>query len=514
MSNKVKDTLHELIRYMSKSEKRYFKIMSSRHTIGEENNYITLFDFIESQKEYDEDAIFTHFKGEAFLNKFSITKKRLYDHIINALDNFHSSHSADSQIYRLLNGAEILYQKSLYSQSLKQLKSAEKIALKHHKFNLLSEINLKQKRVYESQGMLDTDVLSKLLESDLDYHQKSLTYDKFWNLKSRLFALLSSRGISRSENDLIQFKAIIDELLKSAKKSQLYFDSQYLYNHIYSAYYFATNCFSDCYAYLNENIKLLEQTPDAIEDQPNRYLSVLTNAMYVAFRLEKQDELKHLQQKLKELAQTPALQNNEDLQIKLFSSIHSIDLTILMMRGELNQAADLIPVIENGLLLYDEKITDHRRAFLNFKIACIYFAKNQFQVALKWINKILNDSNLDHQEDIVSFSHLLSLLIHFEMKNDSIIQYVLRNTQRYLKSRNRLYEFETYFLKFINKMSKKSSEIEREELWSELYNELALQQDDQLKRVAFEYFDFITWAEAKAQRKSFEQLIRQKVVAA
>ena len=78
MSTKVKENLHELIKYLSKSEKRYFKLYASRHTIGDENNYIILFDYLEKQEEYKEEAIFKHFKGQAFLNKFSITKKRLY----------------------------------------------------------------------------------------------------------------------------------------------------------------------------------------------------------------------------------------------------------------------------------------------------------------------------------------------------------------------------------------------------------------------------------------------------
>lgn len=514
MSNITKDTLHELIRYMSKSEKRYFKIMSSRHTIGDENNYIILFDYIEAQTEYNEEELFNHFKGEAFLNKFSITKKRLYDHIISALDNFHSSNTPDAQIYKLLNGAEILYQKALYSQSLKQLRNAEKIALKHHKYNLLAEINLKMKGIYESQGNLEEESLQQMLEQDLDYHQKSITYSKFWNLKSKLFAKLSSRGISRSETDLLQFKKIIDELLESAEKSSLYFDSHYLYNHIYSAYYFATNSFEDCYRSILENLSLLEKTENAIEDQPNRYLSVLTNAIYIAFRLEKNGDLRDLQQKLKDLSQEQKLKSNEDIQIKLFSSNYSIELTLLMMQGKLQQAFDLIPVIENGLIHYDSKITNHRRAFLNFKIASVCFAKNDFHGALKWINKILNDQQLDKQEDLVSFTHLLCLLIHFEMKNDSLIQYVLKHTQRYLKSRNRLYEFENHFLKFINKMNKKTTEIEREELWADLYDQLTNYEDTNLKRVAFEYFDFITWAESKAQRKSFEELIRKKYNAA
>ena len=77
MSTKVNESLHELIKYLSKSEKRYFKIVSSRHTIGEENNYILLFDYLERQEIYDEEKLFEYFKGEAFLNKFSVTKKKI-----------------------------------------------------------------------------------------------------------------------------------------------------------------------------------------------------------------------------------------------------------------------------------------------------------------------------------------------------------------------------------------------------------------------------------------------------
>ena len=62
MSTKVKEALFELIKSLSKSEKRYFKLLSSRHTIGDENNYVKLFDFIDKQTTYDEGVIFKEFK--------------------------------------------------------------------------------------------------------------------------------------------------------------------------------------------------------------------------------------------------------------------------------------------------------------------------------------------------------------------------------------------------------------------------------------------------------------------
>ena len=110
MSSKVNEALFELIQSMTKSEKRYFKLLSSRHTIGNENNYILLFNAIEKQTEYSEEQLFSMFKGQAFLNRFSITKKRLYDHILSSLDAFHAANSIDAQLFKMLHSADILQQ--------------------------------------------------------------------------------------------------------------------------------------------------------------------------------------------------------------------------------------------------------------------------------------------------------------------------------------------------------------------------------------------------------------------
>lgn len=53
MSNKASDNLHRLVKSMT-NQKRYFKVFSSRHIIGDSNNYQVLFDAIDKQVEYDE----------------------------------------------------------------------------------------------------------------------------------------------------------------------------------------------------------------------------------------------------------------------------------------------------------------------------------------------------------------------------------------------------------------------------------------------------------------------------
>lgn len=169
MSTKVKEALFELIKSLSKSEKRYFKLLSSRHTIGDENNYVKLFDFIDKQTAYDEDAIFIEFKDEAFLHRFSITKKRLYDHVLSALDAFHATNSVDAQLFKMLHSADILFNKSLYDQCARVLRSAEKLAEKNKRYTLLAEISQKIK------GWLKTMLILHLRTKILNQLQKMMS---------------------------------------------------------------------------------------------------------------------------------------------------------------------------------------------------------------------------------------------------------------------------------------------------------------------------------------------------
>jgi len=509
---KAKDSIHELIKSLTKSEKRYFKLMSSRHTIGDENNYILLFDFIEKQTEYDEEVLFKTFKGQAFLNKFSITKKRLYDHILNSLDLFHSSSSIDAQIFKQLHSADILYNKSLYDQCRTILRSAEKLAEKHNRFNLLLEISKKQKRLHENKGYAEISAMEivSILERDNYLQDQSFTYNKLWNIKSQLFHLLSHKGVSRSQEDILNFKSIIDDLTQSVNKEIFYFDTHYLFHHIYSAYYFAINDFQNCLDHLKINIEYFENHPQLIENHPNSYFSILTNAIFVSEKQEKYKEANGLLEKLKQLPAKIEMDNNEDLQIKLFSSINSIELSMLTRRGDFDKAVKLVPLIERGLMTYGANLSAPRIAFLEFKMAVIFLSLGECSSALKWINNILNNKRLDQKEDLFSFAQLLDLLIHLEMKNTQLLPYALKNTQRYLKSHNRVFSFEKMFLQLISKIIKSDDVFDKEAVWEELHSSLKTIERDAMDSVALEYFDFQSWAESKFKRIPFTKIVSEK----
>jgi len=508
MSTKVKEALFELIKSMTKSEKRYFKLLAGRHTIGEENNYVILFDFLDKQTVYDEELIFNVFQKEAFINRFSITKKRLYDHILAALDAFHSTNSIDAQLHKQLHAADILYNKALYDQAKRIIRSAEKVAIKHERFIFLQEISRLNKKMIENEGYTDESlpVIEKLAFTDQEMEQHIRQYNLYWQIKSQLFSTLNTKGIARSEEDRAAYLLIFQQLTEPSERAS--FEEIYLYNHIQSAYYYAIQDFENSVIHLEKNLSHFENNSEVLKNQLNTYLSILTNSIYIQESLGNSGVADALLIKLKTLANEHGPELNDDMKIKLFASSRSVELIIYIKRGDFQEALSLIPEIERGIDLYDGKITSLRRSFLSFKIATVYLGVYNYSAALKWVNKIFNDPDLDPSEDIIAFTYLIDLLIHMEMKHSQLLPYALKNSQRFLKSRNKMHDFEKVFLQFIGKQIKCKDRFDEEENWQELLTCLNTFSTDKIEKIAMDYFDFRAWAEYKVTKKDFVKIIK------
>ncbi|UKN00788.1 hypothetical protein K6119_13725 [Paracrocinitomix mangrovi] len=512
MSNKASSHLFDLIHNLNKSEKRYFKVFSSRHTIGEENGYIKLFDFIDKMEEYDEDIIFKHFKGKALLNKFSITKARLYNNILKSLDTFHSSASVDAQIFRSIHSAEILYNKGLYKQAEKILISAEKQAKKYENLNLLLEIKQKQKKLIENELYTDVNAkeISKMFKEEDKIVSEVDIYNKLWNVKSLLFQEINRNGKVRDEKETLKLKDLVNQI-ERIDVSKAATKSKYLFHHIQSAYYFTVNDLSLSHYHLQAIIDLLEKDGVLLQSQPNIYFSALTNFIYISTRLKKYEIAQLNLEKLKKL-DNPG--KSIDLDIKYFSSTFSLELSLLREKGDFKTAIQLIPQIEEGYRLYGDHINSLRKAYIDFQIAVVYLAIGDHSNALKWLNDILNEGKIDQKQDIYCFAQLINLIVHFELNNTRFLPYALNSTKRYLKNRNRIYKFEELFLKLISQITKATNYFDLQEKLAEIEGELAQLKKDPKEQIVFEYFDFHTWVKSKLKKKSYLELKQEELNAA
>jgi hypothetical protein len=513
MSNKVSEQLHRLIKSLSKSEKRYFSLYASRHTLGDKNNYLKLFEAIDKQTEYDEDAIMHQFRKEAFVKKFSIAKARLYDTILDSLDAFHANSSIDAQLKKDLHCAEILYKKTLYDQCAKLLSSAKKTAARFERHSSLLEISLWEKKLIETEnyaGKSDDDIINILKEDNLT-SEKIRNFNEYWNIKSRFFMILNRQGKVRNDAELSSFKKIIDNTLLKGEDKALSTETKYLFYHIYSAYHFGIGEYEESYKHLVKNVALIESNPDIFREEPNIYFSVLTNTIYIGSQLKKFDEVFANLKKLRSTWQELENGKNEDLEVKLFSTAMSIELSIYCLTGEFEKAIELAPKIEAKLAQYPGKFTKLRIASFCLNIATAYFGMEKYNAALKWTNKLLNDVSIDESKDLHCYAQILNLIIHIELKHDDFVPHAFKSTHRYLSTRNRVYKFENVFLDFVGKILKTKNREEQNKYYKQLKTELTELEKDPFEKVVFENFDFISWVESKIKRVPFREIVEEKI---
>jgi hypothetical protein len=141
--------LHELIQCLSAAEKRYFRLFAARHPADGRSNYLRLFDAIAAQAVYDEAAIKAGLEGDSLLKHFAVTKRYLYDQILECLHQFHAVQSVEEGIKKQVHQAGVLLQKDLPKQSAKLLQQARRQIDRYELFSLLPEWLMMQRAVHD-----------------------------------------------------------------------------------------------------------------------------------------------------------------------------------------------------------------------------------------------------------------------------------------------------------------------------------------------------------------------------
>ena len=130
---KQSDDLFKLIKSLSKSEKRHFKLSNTpTKERGKKNVYFQLFEILDTQKEYSEDELLKILKKDIFSKKnLADVKDYLNTVVLRSLRNFHANRTVDMQLKHMLIDLEILFSKGLHSQFKKVLDRAKQLAYKY-----------------------------------------------------------------------------------------------------------------------------------------------------------------------------------------------------------------------------------------------------------------------------------------------------------------------------------------------------------------------------------------------
>ena len=192
------DALFSLVKSLSKSEKRQFKLYAGRLGGNMEANFMALFNLLDKVSSYDDALILkkTNIKKQQISN----TKAHLYKQILVSLRLNPLHQNVRAQIREQFDFAAILYGKGLYKQSLKLLDKVKDVALKNGEINLAYEI-VEFEKVIESQYITRSlsNRAEELSAQAKDLSVKSVRISRFSNLSLLLYSLLLKEGYAKNK---------------------------------------------------------------------------------------------------------------------------------------------------------------------------------------------------------------------------------------------------------------------------------------------------------------------------
>ncbi len=433
MPNKASDQLFLLINSMTKQEKRYFRIFSSRHS-NEKNNYYTLYQVIDRQKEYDEEAIIKLLKSHQFVNRLSIAKTRLYEQLLKSLSSFHAQKSIDSELFFTIQSIEILYSRALYKAAWKKLSSGLKLAQKNEKHAVLLQLSKWKQKLIEKENYQSTEIenIDEWWSDEQKIINQIKEYNSLWYVKSKIFKILFYGG-ENSSTDLISIKSLMEEYVDPLDLKSLTIHSKFLYFHIQSAYHFATKDLKKSFQFLTSNLLLLQTYSWMFSDNPYAEISILSNLSYIGLKLGMKKEIEPILEKMKKWNKQVE-HADENLKIRWFYSYYSIYLMKKINENDCDIADPEIDTIKNELSRLDQKIPILRKSDLKMALSVFYFKADNLRLSLKTAHELLNELSFKQNAKLYFTARLFYLILLIELNKKDYFEVAWNSTKRLIKA--------------------------------------------------------------------------------
>ncbi|RMB56957.1 hypothetical protein EAX61_12905 [Dokdonia sinensis] len=506
--NDHNDSLFILIKSLSKSEKRQFKLYVGRLGGNSDAKFLQLFEFMDKLKTYDEPAILT--SGIVTKTQLSNLKAHLYKQILVSLRLAPAHQNIRVQIREQLDFATVLYQKGLYKQSLKLLDKAKSMALENEEKNVAYEI-------VELEKVIETQYITRSISTRADelaiqakeLSEQNVITSKLSNLSLQLYSIMLKTGYAKSEKEKLQITDYFEGHLPKYDYDTLNFrEKLWLYKaHLW--YSFLIQDFLSCYKYAERYIRLFDDNPLMIKQNPVFYLKGMHYLLESLFYLRHESKFKEALNKLSELRANPNFPKGDNIDTLLFLYINSNRFNHRFMLGNFEDGDALVKDVLLGLKSPKYRIDEHHVMVFYYKIASLYFGAGENLKCIEYCGKIINSKSLKTNEDLACFARILNLVAHYEAGKDYHLESLLRSTYKFLIKMNDLHEVQKEMIKFVRKLGDiYPSELKAE--FKKLHTTLEKYEDDPYERRAFLYLDLLSWLESKIENKPVAEVIKEK----
>ena len=508
MANHQKDFLFVLIKSLSKSEKRQFKIFASRLETSSNTKFIELFNVLDKSEFYDEKLILK--SGIIKKVQLSNLKSYLYKQILVSIRLNIPSQNTRYQIREQIDFATILYNKGLYKQSLKILDKTKILAMENDEKLMAYEI-------VEFEKLIESQYITRSIQGRADelvIQAKELNYQntissKLSNLSLQLYGIMLKTGYVKSDDEYKQIDSYFNKHISKFDESKFGFREKYWFYNANLWHSFLVQDFLASYKYAYKWVTLFYDNPNMIYLNPVFFLKGNHYLLESLFMLKYKSKFKKYLLLLEETTNDPRFPVNDNIASLSFLYLYNNKLNYHILEGTFSESEYLIPEILEKLKLHSEHLDEHHEMLFFYKIASIYFGNEKYVECIFYLEKIINNKNLSMREDLMCFARLLSLIAHYELGNDYYLENQLKNTYKFLLKMNDLHEVQKEIMRFMKNLNSiYPSDIKKE--FTKMRERFIELENNTYEKRAFLYLDIISWLESKIENRKISDIIKEK----
>ena len=494
----VSDDLFRLIRSLNKSEKGYFKKYAAKNEAGSKQNYILLFDAIDAMQEYDEELLKKKLKNESFVKQLPVYKVYLFNLILRSLAPNSVIIDAGTKMKEYIENSKILSSKALYREALKQLKKAKELARKFSNQIILLETLIAERNIISVMPDKNISEIRKQLYDEQAEALRMLgkNFEYSW-LSDQMVICVEQKGdftdaARGKEMDKIMQMPLIS---KDSMAEDLNMEFYRLHTKLF--YHLGKNDLVNVKMLLEREIELLENNRHFIDHNPKNYSSALINYLLFSQITGYRKDVLSALTKLNALRKK--LKNKVPLSLQLQISFHAANSEMLVYRNsaDTRRGRNLVKRLESELPKYGNEIPPQLRISLLSNIASFLVMDRSFDSALKFNNRLTEESGLNFKSDVYLFGRLLNLVIHYGLDNFDLLEYNVENTYKFFREKNVLKKAESIILTHFKRLIKAEPKVHKE-LFKELHFNLNKLPADNNTQSLYSMFNFTVWAKAES----------------
>ena len=511
MHNHFSDTLFQLVHSLEKAEKRHFKLYIKRSSSKEDLKIIRLFDALDKLTDYDEKLLLKTL-SDITRPQLSNLKTHLYKQLLASLRLLKTNENIDLKLSEHLDNARLLYNKGLKIQSLHILEKAKELAKANQKMNFLVQVISLEKKIetlHITRSTLEKTQLIAEEALDISGHIDRVT--RLSNLALLLYRWYVKNGHARNvedEKDIREF--FKNSLPGDADAIHGFYEKLYLYQS-YCWYGFIRQDFFMYYRYSQKWIDLFAEDSIMIAVETGHYIKGMHNLLNAHFDLRNFKKFKTTLQQFEEFSKTAVANQHDNFRTHTSIYINSAKINQFLMQGDFREGLTIIPAIENKLKEYSLFVDSHRIVVFNYKFASLYFGAGEYNTAIDYLHKIINDNQHGLRNDLQCYARLMHLLCHYEIGNEEILDSLIKSVYRFMAKMKNLTIVEEAIFSFLRHSFKVKTKLLKPEL-EDFLKKIKHLEKNRFETRSFAYLDVISWAESKVYERPMEEIIHAKYI--